>query len=385
MGTLKLPKGVIRQLDKFRKHSLWRGADLNSKKPCKVAWPLVCLPKKEGGLGVVNLFTHNEAMLLKFLHKFFSRADIPWVQLVWESYYRNGKLPGQGRKGSFWWRDIVNIMDKFKNLSSVAIGDGSTVLFWKDKWGDLIPAQAFPELFSFAKKPDISFLAATSTLDFTANFNLPLSVQAHDQLLLLQSKMDSLHLSSDADSWLFTWGSAIFSTSKAYKALIGHREVHPIYNWLWKAKCQMKHKVFFWLLIKDRLSTRDLLSRKNMNLSDVICDLCILQKRESMPHLFLRCNFAKACWQMIGAMVPTARPVLHIFNNIRRKLQVSFFMEIIILMSWSIWTVRNDWIFNNLDPSIQRCKDKFVHEFKLLLHRVRPDKAALMNVWLQSF
>jgi hypothetical protein len=197
--------------------------------------------------------------------------------------------------------------------------------------------------------------------------------------------MDSLHLSSDADTWLFTWGSAIFSTSKAYKALIGHREVHPIYNWLWKAKCQMKHKVFFWLLIKDRLSTRDLLSRKNMSISDVICDLCILQKRESMPHLFLRCNFAKACWQMIGALVPTARPVLHIFNNIRRKLQVPFFMEIIILMSWSIWTVRNDWIFNNLDPSIQRCKDKFVHEFKLLLHRVRPDRAALMNVWLQSF
>jgi hypothetical protein len=26
-----------------------------------------------------------------------------------------------------------------------------------------------------------------------------------------------------------------------------------------------------------------------------------------------------------------------------------------------------------------------VHEFKLLLHRVRPDRVALMNVWLQSF
>jgi hypothetical protein len=177
-------------------------------------------------------------------------------------------------------------MDKFKDLSSVSIGDGSTILFWKDKWRYLVPAQAYPELFSFAKKPDISFLAATSTLDFTTNFNLPLSVQAHDQLSLLQSKVESLHLSTEFDTWMYTWGSTIFSTSKAYKALIGHRDVHPIYNWLWKAKSPMKHKVFFWLLIKDRLSTRDLLSRKNMNISDATCDLCILQKRESMPHLF---------------------------------------------------------------------------------------------------
>jgi hypothetical protein len=36
-GSLRLHKGVIRQLDKYRKHYLWRGADLNSKKPSKAA------------------------------------------------------------------------------------------------------------------------------------------------------------------------------------------------------------------------------------------------------------------------------------------------------------------------------------------------------------
>jgi hypothetical protein len=76
-GTLKLHKSVIKQLDKYRRHCLWRGSDLNSKKPAKAAWPMVCVPKKQGGLGVINLNTDNEAMLLKFLHKFFSRANIP--------------------------------------------------------------------------------------------------------------------------------------------------------------------------------------------------------------------------------------------------------------------------------------------------------------------
>jgi hypothetical protein len=99
--TLKLHKGVIKQLDKYRNHCLWRGADLNAKHPSKAAWPNVCLPKKEGGLGVINLSLHNDALLMKFLHKFYSKADIPWVHLVWNNYYANGRMRGQQKKGVF--------------------------------------------------------------------------------------------------------------------------------------------------------------------------------------------------------------------------------------------------------------------------------------------
>ena len=35
MCALSLPKGVIKQIDIFRKHCLWRGADINSKKTTK--------------------------------------------------------------------------------------------------------------------------------------------------------------------------------------------------------------------------------------------------------------------------------------------------------------------------------------------------------------
>jgi len=65
MCTFKLHKTVIKQIDKFRKHCLWRGADIDAKSPPKAAWHMVCLPKSEGGLGVINLNTQNEALLLK--------------------------------------------------------------------------------------------------------------------------------------------------------------------------------------------------------------------------------------------------------------------------------------------------------------------------------
>jgi hypothetical protein len=62
---------------------------------------MVSLPKTEGGLGVIQLQAHNEALLLNYLHKFFNKADIPWVQLIWEKHYAHGKLPNHTLKGSF--------------------------------------------------------------------------------------------------------------------------------------------------------------------------------------------------------------------------------------------------------------------------------------------
>ncbi|WVZ83902.1 hypothetical protein U9M48_030997 [Paspalum notatum var. saurae] len=59
-STMKLHKTVVKQLDKYRRHMLWRGADLNSKKMSKAAWELVCLPNEQGGLGVIDhLKVHN--------------------------------------------------------------------------------------------------------------------------------------------------------------------------------------------------------------------------------------------------------------------------------------------------------------------------------------
>jgi hypothetical protein len=68
--------------------------------------------------------------------------------------------------------------------------------------------------------------------------------------------------------------------------------------------------VFFWILLMDKIPTRDILRRKNMYLDSYTCDLCILQRLETSAHLFLRCNFAKACWASIGVTVSTSTSTL---------------------------------------------------------------------------
>jgi hypothetical protein len=56
---------------------------------------MVCLSKEEGGLGVTNLRAQNEEST-----QIFNKVDTPWVQLIWEKHYQNGKLPRHIKKGS---------------------------------------------------------------------------------------------------------------------------------------------------------------------------------------------------------------------------------------------------------------------------------------------
>jgi hypothetical protein len=42
-------------------------------------------------------------------------------------------------------------------------------------------------------------------------------------------------------------------------------------------------------------------------------------------------------------------------------------MEIIILIYWSIWSERNRWIFDNMEPNMISCKENLLCFF----HRVK--------------
>jgi hypothetical protein len=45
-------------------------------------WQPVTKPKNKGGLVVIRLRLQNDALLMKNIHNFFSKADLPWVKLI---------------------------------------------------------------------------------------------------------------------------------------------------------------------------------------------------------------------------------------------------------------------------------------------------------------
>lgn len=178
MCSLVVPKAVIKQIDKYRKHCLWRGAEANARKPPKAAWKMVCVSKEEGGLGVIDIEKQNKALLTKNFHKIFNKMDLPWVNLIWEKHYGNGKLPSHIRKGSFWWRDTLKLLPDYKSVAKPHIENGESSLFWHDSWTNQALATLAPELFPFAKNKQITVHNAFIEEDFTDLFILPLSQPA---------------------------------------------------------------------------------------------------------------------------------------------------------------------------------------------------------------
>lgn len=71
--TLRLPTKIIELLDKIRRKCLWtKKTDQGDKCNSLASWDMVCKPKDCGGLGVIDLRIQGDALLLKFLHKFYN-------------------------------------------------------------------------------------------------------------------------------------------------------------------------------------------------------------------------------------------------------------------------------------------------------------------------
>ena len=137
MCTLKLHPKVIKHLDKLHRYCLWaKSSDDGVKNNSLAAWELFCRPKSKGGLGVIDIKTQNAALLLKHLFKFYNCHDVPWVTLIWDTYYSDRVPHAVDQLGSFWWRDVMQFSDVFRVITKVVMGNGSSSLFWKDAWFD---------------------------------------------------------------------------------------------------------------------------------------------------------------------------------------------------------------------------------------------------------
>ena len=131
---------------------------------------------------MINIWIHNEALLLKFLHKFFNKQDIPWVNFVWDNLYV-GKIPhAVDSIGSFWWKDILKLTPIFRGITRVQVVDGESTLFWKDLWKEEILQVSHPRAFSYAIHEDWSVAEAMGHTELHETFHLPVSPQALEEI-----------------------------------------------------------------------------------------------------------------------------------------------------------------------------------------------------------
>lgn len=121
-----------------------------------------------------------------------------------------------------------------------------------------------------------------------------------------------------------------------------------------------------------------------MILDDTTVYYVHLQWKESQDHLFLKCPFVQQCWQLLNLHIASLDDPLQMILAFKNQLNVPFYMDVIILMCWAIWMVRNDAIFKGIQPSIQGCATHFKKEYALATLRAKKDHPYLMNIWLED-
>ena len=142
--------------------------------------------------------------------------------------------------------------------------------------------------------------------------------------------------------------------------------------------------IFFWLLLLDRLNTRNLLGRKRFELPSYSCVTINCPEEETLVHLFLSCPFVEACWDYICPQRTRNLAVWEALSDIREKIQQPFAMDIIILAAWSIWIVRNNKLFRNERPRFASWKAIYFQELRLMNFRMKKKHAESFREWLQS-
>jgi hypothetical protein len=273
-------------------------------------------------------------------------------------------------------------------MGKCVLGDGKSAYFWTDMWNDEeCLHQKFNHLVTFAKNTELSIHSVIHTEYLEDLFHLPLSQQAFQEFEQLENLCEvalQRVQEGEADKWKYIWGNFSFTSRKAYKVLIGYQPTIPHFSWIWKTSCQARHKFFFWLLVLDRLNTRNLLKRKNFQLQSYSCEFPGCNEEETLEHLFQSCPFAIDCWDSVCPQRQRNIPFMDSIKDIKDKLQVPFSMDIIILASWSIWIVRNNKVFNNQRPSFNNWKAIFHEELRLLKFRIKNRHKEQFFSWLEE-
>jgi hypothetical protein len=215
-------------------------------------------------------------------------------------------------------------------------------------------------------------------------FYRPLSVQAFGELNVLQSWMQDNPLSDHNDVWIYSWGEK-YVVANFYESIHSHITVPKVYHWLWKSSCVMTSKVFAWLLLKDRLNTKDMLQRRHWNVVEQShCVLCPLRVHEDRSHLFFQCNFSQRIWNYLQIQWIAHDDLQTVVAEARRSFGQPFFMEVVIMACRNIWLLQNAKIFRQEIPTFAKWKCNFVHSISLLKYRIKPKLLDSFAEWIDS-
>ncbi|CAL9232551.1 unnamed protein product, partial [Arabidopsis halleri] len=318
ISTFILPKTCIKKIESLCSIFLWSGK-IDGSKGAKVAWSTICLPKKEGGLGLRRFSQWNTTLCLRFIWLLFSDSGSLWA--LWHKYHniKSNSLweIKESPRDSWTWKAILRLRPVAAQFLKVVAGNGSSASFW------------FDTLSPFG--PLINYIGA----DGPRQLRVPLKAKVKDACNSTGWTLPSPR--SEAELNLHTHLTTIeIPSSSATK---------DEFCWVVdKVKCNGFSSSQYWNVLRRR--------KEETTWHDIVC-FCAADI-ESRDHLFLNCAFSQAIWRrMVFVRLDPNRSLLLSWSELESWVRVSSQAAPTLLRKltvqatiYHIWKQRNNIVHN---------------------------------------
>ncbi|CAA7052246.1 unnamed protein product [Microthlaspi erraticum] len=281
-----LPLKVIKKINSLSSSFLWHGkTGLSS--AAKVAWKTISSPKAEGGLGLRDIASWNNASALKLIWMLFFRAGSIWVAWIRRRYLSNASFWALNDKNysySWMFRKILKLRQKAIQFLRIKIGNGDSTFFWWDPW------TPFGSLSAYLGEDGPSRLGIplnATVSDVWSGNGWTLPPARTDRQVNLHSYLLTVGCSSSVDTPIWSINGVIrksFSLKEVWNEI---RSTNPEVFWaplLWHKAGLARHQTTSWLFLLNRNPTMDRMTSWGYE-TEGICLLCGLDS-ESRDHLF---------------------------------------------------------------------------------------------------
>nr|GEU49696.1 hypothetical protein [Tanacetum cinerariifolium] len=329
-----LPSRVLLDIVQIMPGFLWCQCSISSGK-AKVAWEVVCLPKKEGGLGICRLDQFNKALMVSHIWKLLSFKESLWVKWCVAIPLCNIILA----------RDIAR--SGFSLTLKVCECIHGGMWSWPNDW----------------------------MVKYHILSSIPVPV-------LNDAKHDVLE-------WRNSDGSFdTFSVQRMWETIRPRDNEVPWYDLVWFSSCIPRHVVHMWLIMKKRLKTQDALSSWDVVAGlTVVCPLCETQP-DSHEHLFFDCPFSHQIWSRVkhnaglsvsGSSLDSIVSILMPIAK-RKSFKSCIGKLTLAAAAYFVWQERNLRLFKSSKRLIQEVVDCVMSSvrLKLLSCRFKKSKDAVL-------
>lgn len=302
MSFYSLQETLHHEIAKIQSCFYWAG-DNNKQKYNMVSWPDICMPRDQGGLGIMCSKRMNIALLSRWLWRISQGHGGLLLDIIWSKYLRGQPLAFCQRSGgSQFWQSVIQLLPVLHIGTSISVGSGTATLFWFDRWaGGSSFAARFPDIFSIAVDPQISVeraLIDLGRLAFCRTFGPSDSAAWHELLECVALHEPVVDAGLDLTQWRLE-PSGQFSTKSLYQAIAPSTTPPPLTT-VWSIRLPLKIQIFMWQWIHGQTPSGVEVRKRNGPRSGLypLCDV-----PEDSNHIFFSCMSVQFVWSCFREVV----------------------------------------------------------------------------------